>query len=60
MHSETSPYSGQKYNDRMHMYTVPEIELHQSLNGHAWIQWLGIASMPYSHKLIALFEAVFS
>jgi hypothetical protein len=42
------------------MYTVPEIELHQSLNGHAWIQWLGIASMPYSHKLIALFEAVFS
>jgi hypothetical protein len=32
----------------MHIHTVPEIDVHQCVNGYAWIQWLVIASLPYS------------
>jgi len=45
---ETSSHSRERNDDCMHMHTVPEIEVHQSLNGYAWIQWLGIAILPYS------------
>jgi len=56
--SETPSHSGQMNDDCTH--TVPEIEVQQSLNGYALIQWLGIANLPYSEMLIALFEAVIS
>ena len=48
MRSETSSQSGQRNDDCMHMHTVLKIEVHRSLNGYAWIQWLGIASSSYS------------
>ena len=38
--------NGQVNDDGMH--TVQEIDVHQCLIGYAWIQWLAIASSPYS------------
>ena len=58
MLSERSSHSGQRNDDCMHMHTVLEIEVHRSLNGYAWFQWLGIAGLLC--QLIALFVAVFS
>jgi len=43
---EMSYHSGQS-NDGC-MYIVLEIKVYWSLNGYAWIQWLGIASLSYS------------
>jgi len=58
MRTETSSYCGQRNDDCRH--TVPELEVHRSSSGYAWIQCLEIASSTYSDKLIALFDAVFS
>jgi len=45
MHSEMSFHSRQR-NDHF-IHAVPEFEVHQSFNGDAWIEWLGIASSPH-------------
>jgi len=50
MHTETSSHSIRRNADCMH--TVPEIEVHQSLNGNTWILFLGIACSPYTHNCL--------
>jgi len=48
MYSETSFHRGQRNNN--YMQTVAEIEVHWSLDGYTWIQWLGMASSLYSNS----------
>jgi hypothetical protein len=46
MHCEWLSHNSQRNHDCM--LKVPEIEVHRSMNGESWIQWLGIGISPYS------------